>query len=169
MSFPFCNTTNAPFLARFVLEGVSQRINATGSRNPDRRDDAASCGDAAAGDEESPDDEKDQEPKETVVEVSVASGQVSWVEITCDGTSDVAESVTGPWSQSYTVHDSITIQVASPEFVTVTENGERREFSSHAGGLGSITIEGTPLPKEEGDAADGSTDAASQDDGSGAE
>ena len=51
LSFPFCNTTNAPFLARFVLEGVSQRINATGSRNPDRRDDAASCGDAAAGDD----------------------------------------------------------------------------------------------------------------------
>ena len=131
--------------------------------------DSSSDADAAAGDEESPDDEKDQEPKETVVEVSVASGQVSWVEITCDGTSDVAESVTGPWSQSYTVHDSITIQVASPEFVTVTENGERREFSSHAGGLGSLTIEGTPLPEEEGDAADGSADAASQDDGSGAE
>ncbi|WP_455137148.1 helix-turn-helix domain-containing protein [Thermophilibacter sp.] len=96
------------------------------------------------------------EPTETVVEVSVAEGQVSWVEITCDGASDVANSVTGPWSKSYTVHESITIQVANPDAVTVTNNGEKVALSSRAGGLGAVTIEGTPAP-------DDATGAAAQD------
>lgn len=106
---------------------------------------------AAAG--ETGDDGADEEPTETVVEVSVAEGQVSWVEITCDGTSEVADSVTGPWSASYTVRDSITIQVANPDAVTVTNNGEKVALSSRAGGLGAVTIAGTPLPDDAEDGA----------------
>lgn len=99
------------------------------------------------------------EPEKTVVEVRVADGSVSWVEITCDGTSEVAESVTGPWSQTYTVKESITIQVANPDVVTVTNNGERVKLSQRAGGLGSVTIEGTPLPEGDDQAADSDTGA----------
>ena len=51
---------------------------------------------------------------ETKVTVSVADGEVSWVEIEVDGKSDVAEQVTGPWKKTYTVTDSITIQVSNP-------------------------------------------------------
>ena len=104
----------------------------------------------------------DEKPKETVVEVSVASGEVSWIEITCDGKSVIADSVTGPWSESYTVHDSITIQVAEPDVVTVKENGEEVDFTSHAGGLGSVTIEGTPAQDEDSEGADG-TDGETSD------
>ncbi|MBM6775269.1 helix-turn-helix domain-containing protein [Olsenella profusa] len=100
------------------------------------------------------------EPEETVVEVSVASGEVSWVEVTCDGVSEVADSLTGPWSASYTVHDSITVQVTNPAAVTVTENGERRDFSSHAGGRAALTIEGTPLPEDATDPESGAEAAA---------
>ena len=96
-------------------------------------------------------DEDPAAPEKTIVDVSVASGEVSWVEITCDGASEVAQSVTGPWSRSYTVHDSITIQVDNADAVTITDNGERVELSSHAGGLGSVTLDGTPLPEEETD------------------
>lgn len=129
--------------------------------------------DAAADDQGNKDDRGDKDaaaddadakkPEKTVVEVSVAEGQVSWVEITCDGKSDVAESVTGPWSKSYTVEESITIQVANPDAVSVTENGEPVTLAQRAGGLGSVTIDGTPLPDEDakddtgaadGDAAD---------------
>ena len=99
------------------------------------------------------------EPEKTVVEVRVADGSVSWVEITCDGTSEVAESVTGPWSQTYTVEESITIQVANPDVVTVTNNGEQVKLSQRAGGLGSVTIEGTPLPDEDAQASDSNTGA----------
>ena len=90
------------------------------------------------------------------------SGSVSWVEITCDGVSEVADSVTGPWSQTYTVHDSITIQVASPDVVTVTENGKNVDFSPRAGGIGSVTIEGTPLPETEGQEGQATGDEAAQ-------
>ena len=118
-------------------------------------DDAATSSDDASTDGEDG-EPADAEPEETVVEVRVNDGSVSWVEITCDGVSEVADSVTGPWSQTYTVYDSITIQVANPDVVTVTKNGERVELSPRAGGLGSVTIEGTPRP----DAADAADDAA---------
>ncbi|HBO62485.1 MAG TPA: hypothetical protein DD645_07635, partial [Olsenella sp.] len=133
-----------------------------GDSTADGGDSAADAGDSASGDAsqdagdaaQGADGQDEPTPEETVVEVSVASGQVSWVEITCDGESVFVDSVTGPWTQSYTVHDSINVQVTNPDVVTVTENGERRDFSERAGGLGSLTIEGTPLP-EEGDATSG--------------
>ena len=114
---------------------------------------AEGADDAAAEDGK---DAKADEPTETVVEVSVAEGSVSWVEITCDGKSEVAESVTGPWTKSYTVEDSISIQVANPDAVTVTKNGEKVALSQRAGGLGSVKIDGTPAAKADA-SADGST------------
>ena len=127
----------------------------------------------ASGDAESPEEGEEgsaaKEPKETIVEVSVANGGYSWVEVLCDGVSEVAEGVTGPWSQTYNVHDSITVQVADTSVVTVTENGEPADFTSHAGGVASVTIKGTPLPEPaEGEAADGA-DGQSAGDASSAE
>ena len=86
-------------------------------------------------------------PKETKVTVSVESGMVSWVEILCDGESKVATTVTGPWSETYDVHESITIEVGDTTAVTVTENGTQRQFDSKTSGIGSITIQGTPEAK----------------------
>ncbi|WP_417228807.1 RodZ domain-containing protein [Thermophilibacter sp.] len=120
-------------------------------------------GDGGAADDANADaDAADAAPEETVVEVSVESGSVSWVEITCDGTSEVADSVTGPWSQTFTVHESITIQVANPDAVTVTKNGERVELSPRAGGLGSVTIEGTPAPADADNTDEGATGASTE-------
>ncbi len=92
----------------------------------------------------------------TVVKVSVADGEYSWLEITCDGTSAVAESVTGPWEAEYTVTDSISIRAANPSKVSVTENGKKVDFTSKASGTGSLTIKGTPVTTtDEAAAADG--------------
>ncbi|MFC2705762.1 MAG: RodZ domain-containing protein, partial [Olsenella profusa] len=87
-------------------------------------------------------DQTSTEPTE--VEVSVASGGVSWVEIKCDGKSVMAQQVTGPWDQSYTVTQSITIHVSNVSVVTVSKNGETQSFETKASGLGTITIQGTP-------------------------
>ena len=84
---------------------------------------------------------------ETVVTVEVTSGGYSWLEIVCDGKSVIAEGTTGPWSQEFTVYDSITVQVGDSSVVTVTENGEPVEFTSSAGGVESVTIKGTPRPE----------------------
>lgn len=103
-------------------------------------------------------------PTETVVEVTVADGSFSWLEITCDGTSEIADSVTGPWSADYTVYDSITVQTGTPDSVTVTVNGEPQEFTSKASGIGSLTIKGTPKAEDvatAGDSADATMGASS--------
>ena len=140
--------------------------DATGTSEGDASDpaeDGENDGEAAANDE-------DEAPKETLVKVAVSRGEVVWVEITSDGVSEVAQGITGPWEQTYNVHDSITVQVDNPDAVTVTENGERRDFSSRAGGLGSVTIEGTPLLEtqdetqtgEQGDDSATTTDTTGQ-------
>lgn len=100
---------------------------------------------------------------ETVVKVSVADGATSWVEITCDGEQKVAESITGAWEQSFTVTQSITIQVVDPSSVTVEKNGAIQSFSSKSAGLSSITIEGTD-PAAAAAATAATTDAESEDD-----
>ncbi len=83
----------------------------------------------------------------TVVKVSVASGAYTWLEITNDGVSAVAESVTGPWEQEFTVTDSLTVQAGDPSSVTVTNNGKSVAFTSKASGLGSLSVKGTKPPE----------------------
>lgn len=80
---------------------------------------------------------------ETVVKVTVANGATTWLEITCDGEQKIAESVTGEWSQEYTVTQQIQIQVVDPSSVTVEKNGEIQTFSTKSAGLSSLTIQGT--------------------------
>ena len=73
----------------------------------------------------------------------------------------IAEGTTGPWSQEFTVYDSITVQVGDSSVVKVTENGERVDFTSSAGGVESVTIKGTPRPEgaDNASAADGEAPA----------
>ena len=88
-----------------------------------------------------------------MVKVSVESGAYTWLEITSDGVSDVAESVTGPWEREYTVTDSITVQAGDPGSVTVTKNGESVSFTSKASGLGSLSVKGTKAPETTDDSS----------------
>lgn len=152
-----------------VTVGTAEQDDSSTQQSPDDDGSTSSTGDDADGAASTPDsaDSADdpaatdeQTVKETVVEVRVASGELSWMEITCDGTSEIADSVTGPWSASYTVYDSITIQVANPSAVTVTNNGEKVEFSSKASGVGTLTIKGTPKAEDvEGEAGADSSSA----------
>lgn len=96
---------------------------------------------------------------ETDVKVTVADGAVTWVEIVNDGESKVAETITGPWEQSYVVTKSISIQVGDTSNVTVTNNGEQVQFDKKASGVGTISITGTQVPASTADAT-ASTDAA---------
>ena len=104
--------------------------------------------------------------------MSVSAGSYTWLEVTCDGKSDVAESVTGPWEKEYTVTDTFSVQAGTPSAVTVTNNGQAVQFTSKASGLGSLSVKGTK-PPETTDAKDGDkaqsadTDAQSAEGGTG--
>ena len=86
---------------------------------------------------------KEETPKQTTVVVTVADGQTSWVEITVDGKSVEADAITGPWSQTYTVTDSMTVLAGTPGAVAVTVNGTAKPFDANASGIGTLTIQGT--------------------------
>lgn len=99
----------------------------------------------------------------TVVKVSVSAGSYTWLEVTSDGKSDVADSVTGPWEKEYTVTDAITVQAGNPSAVTVTKNGASVPFNSKASGLGSLSIKGTKPPEKTSDSEASKTDASGTD------
>lgn len=85
--------------------------------------------------------ESESDVTERTFEVTVADGEVTWIEIEYDGTSDVAETVTGPWNRTYTVRQAISINVNDTSAVTVTEGGKKLEFDSKASGIGTISIQ----------------------------
>lgn len=97
--------------------------------------------------------ENESSTEERTIEVNVADGEVTWLEIEYDGYSDVAETVTGPWNRTYTVRQSISINVNDTSAVTVTEDGKKLEFESKASGIGTITIQ----VSKKGDATNAST------------
>ncbi len=115
----------------------------------------------ATGDNATATDAATTTQQPTVVKVSVADGEYSWLEITCDGTSAVAESVTGPWEQEFTVTDSITIRAANPSKVSVTENDKKVDFTSKASGTGTLTIKGTPVTATDQTAEDAAAEGTS--------
>ena len=94
---------------------------------------------------------------ETVVKVAVNDGAVTWLEIINDGTSEVAQTVTGPWSKTYTVTKEITVRVNDTSAVSITKNGENVRFDEHSSGVGTITIQGTNPNAATADAADESS------------
>ena len=98
------------------------------------------------------------------VTVKVADGAVSWVEIDNGGKSEVAETVTGPWEKTFTVNQTLTIQVADTTAVTVTKDGEKVKFDELSSGVGTLTIEG-PKVSATTAATTSTADAGSYDDG----
>ncbi len=101
--------------------------------------------------------------QETKVSVSVDDGATTWVEITCDGEQKVAESITGSWSEEYTVTKNIEIRVGDPSVVTVQKNGERQVFGSKSGGVSTLSIQGTdPNASTDEATTDSSDDSSSE-------
>ena len=99
-------------------------------------------------------------PEKTEVVVTVADSSVSWVEIVVDGKSVVAESVTGPWTQTYEPKQSMSIQVGDTSAVTVTKNVENQSFDAKTSGLGTITIK---VPQTQTTTTDASKDSKGTD------
>ncbi len=120
-------------------------VTSSSSQSSSSSDDAADTDDDAStdsGDTQTTDDasESDEATETTTVVVSIGESDVSWLEIRCDGESVVAETLTGPWEQSFEVSESITIQSNNPNLVSVTQDGEAVPFTTSSSGLGSITI-----------------------------
>lgn len=104
--------------------------------------------------------ESEASTAERTIEVTVADGEVTWLEVEYDGTSDIAETVTGPWNRTYTVRQSISINVNDTSAVTVTENGKKLEFDSKASGIGTISIQVSKAGSTDGGATDEASGSA---------
>lgn len=117
------------------------------------QDDAGDSGDASS-DAGSSSDDKDAADSKTVVKISVADGESSWLEVRVDGTVVFGNEVPGPWEQEYTVEDSIRITANTPSAVTVTNNGDAVRWDTSTSGVARISI---TAPKK---ATDSTTDDA---------
>ncbi len=75
----------------------------------------------------------------TVV-VDVADGESSWVQVTTDDTTSIAEEVTGPQELSYTATQTASLQIGNVAAVTVSLNGDEVTLDTDDDGLGSLTL-----------------------------
>ncbi len=122
---------------------TSSSSSASDTDSEDSADSSDSNSETTEGSSQTDADNSATTATQVQVSVSVADTEVSWVEITLDGKSVMAETKTGPWSDTYTVTDSIKIEASDPSAVTVTENGEQKDFDKKASGVGTITIKGS--------------------------
>lgn len=107
-----------------------------------------------------------QATEQTVVKITVAKGETSWLEVRLDGQTVYGNEVVGPFEQEYTVTDSIRITSNTPSSVNVTLNGETVRWDTSTSGVARISITAPEPASEDGAdssaAADGA-DAASAD------
>lgn len=80
--------------------------------------------------------------KPVEVQVSVPEGAAVWVEVKNGDRNEVAQTVTGPWEQSFTVDGELEVRTADPTQVTVTANGQPVSFDTSAAGIGTATVKG---------------------------
>lgn len=83
--------------------------------------------------------------------VEVGSGSSSWLEITLDGESKLAEVVNGPWSQNFTVVDEVEISAGAPGNVSVYRNGQKVELEiDEEAGIGELKLKVEEKPADTG-------------------
>lgn len=119
----------------------------SGNTEPSSTNDQQNAGDTTDSTKGASSNSTDDNETKVEVTVAVQDDGTSWVEITLDGQTSVAETKTGPWSETYTVTKAIKIEVSEPSVVTVTRNGKVVSFEKKASGVGTITIEGPKLPE----------------------
>ena len=115
--------------------------------------DAGADADADGKDDDGQNGDASKEPEETVVTISVKDGESSWLEVRLDGTIVFGNEVYGPWTQEYTVEDSLRITANTPGSVTVKQNGETVRWDTSTSGVARINI--TAPKKKSTDDADG--------------
>lgn len=106
-------------------------------------------------------DTENQGPVE--VKVSVPDGGAVWVEVNNGGTNAVAQTVTGPWEQTFTVDGELEVRTADPSQVTVTANGDPVSFTTSGAGVGTLTVKGPAKDDSNTSGNADGTDAASDD------
>lgn len=94
------------------------------------------------------------------VQVSVPEGAAVWVEVKNGDRNEVAQTVTGPWEQKFTVDGELEVRTADPTQVTVTANGQPVSFDTSAAGIGTATVKGPSTDDQA--SADGSATSSNQ-------
>lgn len=141
--------------------GVTPAQSSTDTQNQsgDGTQQSSSSSPAGASEQVPIDIKKPEEPTVVMVKVQVADGQVSWLEVQADGQSSIAETVSGPWEQTYDVKEQLIVRAGDIAAVSVFVNGEQQQFEMKSSGVGTITVDGPPKteadPAAAGSAAEG--------------
>jgi hypothetical protein len=95
----------------------------------------------------------------------VLSEGASWLQITIDGNTEVADTCNGPWEQTFTVYTIAQVQAGAPGAVKVLRNGLELAFDSSSGvGYLEQKVEEKPIE----DTGFGDPDNPAADNGEGA-
>lgn len=149
------------------VSATSPAASTTEPETTDEAEPATDGADATSPDTAETDPAATTGPQQTVVRISVAKGESSWLEVRLDGSIVYGDEVVGPFEQEYTVTDSIRITANTPSAVTVTQNGETVRWDTSTSGVARINITApeTPATTDQAAATDGTatTDGAMDD------
>lgn len=134
-----CTTPRAQVGARIPVSSADTSQNSQQDQT-DTSQNSAQPSTNSDSSSKSTSDNATPQPTSLTVEVSVDAGEVSWLEIKNGDKSVVAQTITGPWNQTFTVDSTMTIRANDPDSVHVVSNGKAVNFDSVASGIGTITL-----------------------------
>ncbi|WP_251157931.1 helix-turn-helix domain-containing protein [Caniella muris] len=154
--------------------GNRDQVAASQPATQDASDTSSDDGSATAGDGQAQPSStttaatQDDANEPVEVQVSVPEGAAVWVEVKNGERNEVAQTVTGPWEQKFTVDGELEVRTADPTQVTVTANGQPVSFDTSAAGIGTATVKGPSTDDQaSGDGSDGQGSDAGSSDASG--
>lgn len=148
----------------------AEPINITGM--PESSTDSSATGDGAAssqgnsGTKTTTAETKPAEPapEKVVMAYEIADGQSVYIEIYVDGDCVKAETITGPFNESYDVTGTFQFVASPPTGVTLTQDGKDVALEAGESGVASVEIDFAEILaawKKENGSADAATGSAS--------
>lgn len=128
--------------------------NTTKEKNGSSSSQESSSGSSASSSGTGSETHATSSTRQMTVVVTVEDGAVTWLEVECDGTSEIAEQVTGPWNQTYKVEESFSVQANDTSAVTVEQDGQQLQFEPMASGVGIIHVQGEKKPSATSNASE---------------
>lgn len=139
----FSNTKRTMVIAFLILASILLVLITLGIRSCASKMEASNQPAQIASPDQSPNQEDLANQANTgyvEVKVEVLQGDVTWLEVKNDSATDVAQTITGPWSKTYQVMTTLQVKAAEAAAVSITANGQVVSFDASSAGLSVATI-----------------------------
>jgi cytoskeletal protein RodZ len=128
------------FLANQCTQSDTGTLPATGASadSTDYGVDGATVADAVPSNQIG--DDQNPQPKSFELRIEIAEGGASWLQLSVDGETVLAQVYNGPWKEKYTVEEGAELIVGAPNSVKVFRDGKQVKLNVGDSGTGSLEL-----------------------------